>query len=438
MVLPAARNERNVLILTGVGYLSTRCFELMFPTLAVTLAAQYAMRPGDVLSWSFPGYLLFGLGALPAGLLADRGGARLLLIVALFGVGVASLAASETETPRALSFCLAVMGLCASIYHPASVSLIARTIDRRDRARRINGIVGGLGIAATPLVTAAVCARVGWQDTFRGAGYAMCALAVGCAFLRIDEAVRPARAEAPVAPLGRSDTAPLALLLVAAALSGICYRGITLIQPSYLAARVPELSDGLAASLAYACGVVGQYVAGRLADRHDPRRLYVAAHALSLPALLAMALLSGRPLLGAAALYLFFALGMQPLEDSLFAPYIRERWQATASGIRFACTFGVGSLAVWLVCWADRSGGLSYAVLSLAGVVLLAIATAAAALKLFEPSGGPVPEGQRTVAAPRYAAGGGHAGPTASFPPTPSSARQGAYRGAPTERRPPG
>src|SRR5512143_2386952 len=114
----AAQNERNVLILTGVGHFSARWFELMFPTLAVALAHQQGLPLEQVLGWSFLGYLLFGLSALPAGLLADRIGARPLLLSGLFGVGVAALAASEAASGRALSICLAVMGGFAGIHHP--------------------------------------------------------------------------------------------------------------------------------------------------------------------------------------------------------------------------------------------------------------------------------------------------------------------------------
>jgi MFS family permease len=76
MVLTPARNERNVLLLTGVGHFTTHFFELMFPTLAVALARQTELPLDEVLTWSFAGYLLFGLGGLPFGMLADRIGSR--------------------------------------------------------------------------------------------------------------------------------------------------------------------------------------------------------------------------------------------------------------------------------------------------------------------------------------------------------------------------
>lgn len=377
MALPPERNERNVLLLTGAGHFTTHFFELMFPTLAVALALQQGLPLEQVLGWSFLGYLLFGLSALPAGLLADRVSARLLLLVALFGLGVVSLAASEVESGRALTVCLAAIGLFAGIYHPVGMSLISRTIDARGRALGVNGIFGNLAIALTPLVTAFLCTHVGWQHTYRIVGYVMCALAVACAFLPVHE---PARGVHPPAARGdatRFAWAPLLVLFVAAALAGLSYRGNTLVQPAYFAAHVTELGYGAATSLAYALGIAGQYVGGRLADRHDLRRLYLLFHACSLPALLAMTALGGLPLIACAAVFAFFSLGMQPIENSLFAQLTPPHRRATMYGVKFVATFGVGSLAVFLVRWADGSGGLSYALVCLAGVVLLVIAAAA-------------------------------------------------------------
>jgi MFS family permease len=380
VTLTAARNERNVLLLTGVGHFTAHFFELMFPTLAVALASEANVPLEEVLTWSFFGYLAFGLGALPAGLLADRIGARLPLLVGLFGLGVTALAASEVTTPRALTVCLAVMGGFASIYHPVGMSLITRSIDARGRALGINGIFGNLAIALTPVVTAALCARFGWQDTFRLVGYAMCALAVGCAFLPVEE-TRPAPAHADQTA-GRINWRPLLLLLLAATLAGISYRGNTLLQPGYFAERVSPVWFGAAVSAAYLLGIAGQYVGGLLADRHDQRRLYLLFHLCSLPALLAMTVLSGTPLVLSAAGFVFFSLGMQPIENSLVAHYAPPRRRAMVYGLKFVCTFGIGSLAVWLVRWADGIGGLSHAVLWLSGVVALVVLVAAVLLSI--------------------------------------------------------
>lgn len=380
-----ASNERNVLLLTGVGHFTTHFFELMFPTLAVALARQAHVPLEEVLSWSFLGYLAFGLGALPMGLAGDRINARLPLLVSLFGLGVVAIAASEVTSPRALTICLAVMGALASVYHPLGMSLISRTIDARGRALGINGIFGNAAIALTPVITAALCARFGWQDAYRLVGYAMCALAVGCAFLPVVEPppriVRQGEATEPI------NWRPLLVLLVAATLAGISYRGNTLLQPAYFAERVSEVWFGAAVSAAYLLGIGGQYLGGLLADRGDHRRLYLLFHACSLPPLLLMTMFAGVPLVFAAAAFVFFSLGMQPIENSLVAHYAPPHRRATIYGLKFVCTFGVGSLAVWLVEWVGDAGGLQSVILVLAGVVILVIATAAVLLNMDDRAG---------------------------------------------------
>ncbi len=368
------RNERNVVLLTGAGHFSTHFFELMFPTLAVSLARETGAPLQDVLSASFLGYLLFGLGALPFGFLGDRMGARNLIVCGIAGMGVFAIAASESSNRSALTLCLAGIGLFASIYHPVGMSLISRTIARRGRALAVNGIFGSVAIAATPIITASLCARLGWRSAFLMAGYAACAVAVACAFLTVDESKTIEEPSSPRTATASSPVLFFVLLLVAAALAGISYRGNTIVQPAYFDQRVSFLAFGAATSLVYLFGIAGQYLGGALADRGDLRWLYFSFHALSLPALIAMAVLTEVPLLGASMIFVFFSLGMQPIENSLLAHVTPARWRSTAYGAKFVLTFGVGSLAVWLVEWAHRTRDLAFAVLALALVVVLLLA----------------------------------------------------------------
>jgi len=80
------------------------------------------------------------------------------------------------------------------------------------------------------------------------------------------------------------------------------------------------------------------------------------------------------PLLVASAIYAFFSLGMQPLENSLFAVLTPERWRSTAYGLKFVLTFGVGSTAVWMVRAVAESSGWHAVYAALCGVVVALIA----------------------------------------------------------------
>jgi MFS family permease len=434
--LSNAHNTRNILILGTVGYASSYFFELMFPTLAVALAGATRLPLEEALSWSFGSYLLFGLGALPAGFLADRMGHRRLLVVALFALGVAALAASEAPNGQVLIRSLALMGACASVFRPVSLSLIARARDVRPRGLRTVRAVGGAVLVLTPLVTAALCARLGWQATYRAVGYAMCAIAIASAFLAIDEARAEADgivdcdADAPMSRDGgaRQSLLPLAVLVGAAALAGVSYRGNMLVQPAYFAASVPALGFGVVTSLVYLFGVVAQFAAGWLAQNGDARRHYLLLHLCSVPALWLMTLLAGVPLVVCAALFAVCSFGVQPIEDRLFMDLVPAQWRATAYGVRSALTMSVGAFAVWLVHGALAIGGLSEALLWLAGVGALIAAAAALLVRLDERS-----PSRARLGAVSEAAGGPRA---AGAVPAPVAAL--AINAAPPARRPPG
>jgi MFS transporter, FSR family, fosmidomycin resistance protein len=379
--------ERNVMLLAGVGHFATHFFELMFPTLAVTVARELRLPLTEVLGWSFGCYLLFGLGALPAGFLADRFGARRVLLLGLAGMGVSALAAGEAEPGRSLALCLASLGLFASFYHPAGMSLISHNIAARGQALGINGICGSLGIALAPIVTVVLVSHVGSRHAFQVTGLAACTVAAGLAMLRIDDDHgKPARRQDPLlsktVPDGANRWDLFVLLCVAAMLGGISYRGNTVVQPAYFAERVSSLGFGTVTTLVYLFGVVGQYIGGTLADRYDLRWLYLAFHATSLPLLLLMSRLAQAPLVTAAALFVFFSLGMQPIENSLFARCSPPRWRATGYGVKFVLTFGVGSLAVLLVQWVKAGADLSSVFVYLAGIVALLVLTITAFVTL--------------------------------------------------------
>ena len=62
-------------------------------------------------------------------------------------------------------------------------------------------------------------------------------------------------------------------------------------------------------------------------------------------------------LFAAGGLFAFFSLGMQPIENSLFAQFTPERWRSTAYGLKFTMTFGIGASAVAMVEWVAPANG---------------------------------------------------------------------------------
>lgn len=396
-------NERRILTFTAVAHFSVHFFEQMFPTVAVAIARDSGRPIQEVLAWSFIGYLLFGLGALPAGLLTDRWRSSRMLQVCLLGTGAAALLVSASAPGMGITFALAVLGLFSSIYHPAGMSLIASGVRERGRGLGLNGIFGNLGIALAPAASALTIGLFGWRGGYAAFGAALLLAGVVSLGVSMEEPAAHARSERPHETDGVSAMTVWVLLGVCITLAGIGYRGSTLVTPAYFAERFSPLHYGLATSAVYLVGTFSQYLGGRLADRHDLRWLYLGFHLASLPALLAMTQLWGIPLVFGSAVFVFFSMGTQPIENSLLARLTPASWRSTSYGIKFVLAFGVGSIATPMVEVVKSRADLSAVFLTLAAVVallaafaglLIAISGRAAVRNLHhEMAGDLVPEG---------------------------------------------
>ena len=129
-----SRNEKHVLQLTAVGHFGAHFAMLIFPTVAVVMAAEEGLALETVLGWSFAGFMLFGAGGLPVGYLADHLRAVWVVRVGVIGLGLAVMAVSMADPGPALALSLALVGVFASLYHPAGLGLISRTVAARGEA----------------------------------------------------------------------------------------------------------------------------------------------------------------------------------------------------------------------------------------------------------------------------------------------------------------
>jgi len=393
-----SRNEIHTLRLTAVGHFGAHFAMLVYPTAAVAIARQEGLPLDVVLGWSFLGYFVFGLGALPIGFLTDHVRARWVVRLGVLGLGPAMTLVATSRPGPGLAAALACVGLMASLYHPAGMGLISRTVRSRGTALGINGVFGNVGIAGAPVLTEIAAATWGWRGAYVAIGVLLLVLGTAVSFAPIEE---PAPGTSTVDDDHHESgerTKLFVVLLIAMTLGGFSYRANTVAQPAYYAERVHFMGYGAATSLAYVLGTLGQYVGGRLADRYDLRILYVAFHAVSIPFVASMAMLSEAPLLAAGAAFVFFSIGMQPIENSLVARFTPDRWRSTGYGLKFSVVFGIGALSVRGVSMMIAS--YTVAAVFLAIAVVVAMLTAVAAALAWRTRGRPI----LNVAAPSPAA----------------------------------
>ncbi len=384
-------NEKKIILFTSVSHFLFHFYEIAFPALTVPLMLSLDLDLKDVLQMGFPMYLMFGLLALPWGIFSDRFSNRLGLAVCFLGGGAGALIAAFSSTPAMITLSLAAIGCFACISHPAGMGLISHSTNKVGTSLGIFSVAGSIGLVVGPFLAAFLNWLAGWKLAYLAAG--VFSLAWGAAILcvRIEEAPvhHDDEATAP-RPSSSSQGHPLGRLLLffsIVTLGGLAYRINIVALPAYLelkAAFLAQYVQGLGVhklagtatlaaaaltSIVYFFGIIGQFISGKIADRRELRGLYILFNAASLPFILMMAFFSDARLVLASAAYVFFALGLQPIENSLIAKFTPRRWRSTGYGFAMILIFGVGALAVFVVGWVSQNWGLGSAYLVSAGLI---------------------------------------------------------------------
>ncbi len=386
------RNDRAVVGLATVGHASVHTFELAIPLFIPLWLAEFDSL--DLLVASVPfdaaaagvlvtiGYGLFGLGALPGGVLADRVGSKRLIVACLFGMSAAFVVLALAPSALAVGGALALWGAAASVYHPAGLSMLSRGASERGKAFAYHGMAGNLGIALGPFVVAVALVVADWQTVALALALPVVGVAALATRIDVDEraAVEEDSSDGNEDPATASDGGEdrtssvesfadfklgskelflggFALIFPVVVASGLYYRGILTFLPevlsSYDAFAAIAVGDLSLETYRYAyagllaVGILGQYAGGRVSDLVRPERALA-------PAFLALAVLAAFVLPAAnAGLVPFLALGVvlgtmlffvQPLYQAAVADHTPAGTRGLSYGYTYLGVFGVGAL----------------------------------------------------------------------------------------------
>src|SRR5258708_1882945 len=142
-----SRNEWKLVFITSLGHAVCHMGELLFTGVMLAVMAEYDLAPHVATALALLGYVLLGAGAIPMGAWADARGPARVLQIYFFLMAAAGLAVAVASTVWQLFVALTALGLAASIYHPAALTLLSLGTRRRGRAMGINGVVGSVGQA---------------------------------------------------------------------------------------------------------------------------------------------------------------------------------------------------------------------------------------------------------------------------------------------------
>ncbi|HUB94660.1 MAG TPA: MFS transporter [Stellaceae bacterium] len=378
-----AHSSRLAVLFANLGHFITHGVMLLYPTVVLTLGAEFHLGWGALMWLSVPGTVLYGLAALPAGWLGDRWNAEWMMVLFFLGSGVGCVATALASSPAGIAVGLALTGLFGSIYHPVGTAWLVRNAVNRGRMLGWNGIFGQAGVGAGPLAAGALATAFGWRAAFLVPG-ALC-VACGLALMLLVRvgavaATRTDRRPQPEPDRGDARRA-FALLSITMLCSGIVFQAMTSALPKLFADRLADVTGGGLVgtgglvSLVFVVSSLFPLLGGYLADRFSMKLVYVLAWAAEIPILAAAIGLYSTPLLAVTMCAFCMQSIATPVENSLLARYTPGRWRATAFGAKFVLSLGVSALGVPLVATVyDRTGGFSWLFVILAALAAIAVA----------------------------------------------------------------
>ena len=379
--------ERKIVTVASFGHFMSHFNMMVFPALVLPLTKYYHLDFSRVVQLSFLMYLFYGITALPWGLVTDRFGAKRLLAAFFLGTGLCSiLAAFFMASPFVFSMYLAGIGIFSGIYHPAGIGLISRGVRKIGKGLGINGVVGNLGFASGPLIAG----FINWKWGPRAAYFFLGIFNILGFFLMLFLKIHDPEKGISINKSGEEGLLKgFIILCFAMIFGGIAFRGLTVTLPSLFQLRLPGLLKMLAGSvsflqshnvvasiltsLVFVIGIFGVYLGGYVADHADLRRAYIWFNGLAFFGALGMAYLTNIPLIIISIFYVFFLLGLQPVENTLVAAYTPDKLRHSGFGVKFVLKFGVGALAVRLIGWIKVTWSIQAVFIMMAMVSVLVV-----------------------------------------------------------------
>ena len=358
----------------NVGHFLDHFFMLIFATAAaLRLTTEWGLSYAALILYATPGFVAFGIGAIPAGWLADKWSREGMMVIFFIGIGVSSALAGMANSPLQIAVGLTFIGLFAAIYHPVGLAMVIQGRKKTGVPLAVNGIFGNMGVASAALLTGFLIDTAGWRSAFVVSGAV--SILLGFFFLLFVRADRQAETGAPEAVAAGKKAEPTSMprntllrifgiIFFTTAVGGLIFQSTTFALPKIFDERLIDLAGtatmiGWYVFLVFSVAAFAQLVVGYLVDNYSVRAVFASVAILQAAFFAIMMQLSGIAALVVAIAFMLVVFGQIPINDVLVGRMARSEWRSRAYAIRYIVTFSVMASAVPLIAWVHGSWGFS-------------------------------------------------------------------------------
>ena len=352
-----SRDRLNFLFL-NVGHFLDHLFMLIFATVAaLRLAEEWGMSYAALIPYATPGFVAFGICAIPAGWIADKWSREGMMIIFFVGIGASSIATALADSPIEIAAGLFAIGVFAAIYHPVGLAMVVHGRTKTGIPLAINGVFGNLGVAAAALLTGYLIDTGGWRNAFVLPGAV--SIGLGAAYAAFVWSGREGRAAARAGAAGAKKAAAgastieratfvrvLSIIVFTTAIGGLIFQSTTFALPKIFDERLTDIAGsatavGGYAFLVFTVAAFAQLVVGYLVDHHSVRTVFAFVAGLQAVFFAIMYQLDGVAALVVSVAFMLVVFGQIPINDVLVGRITKSEWRSRVYSLRYIVTFSV-------------------------------------------------------------------------------------------------
>ncbi|MGE3989698.1 MFS transporter [Pseudorhodoplanes sp.] len=380
------RDSRHFLFL-NVGHFLDHMFTLIFATVAaLALTREWGVSYSDLLKYATPGFLAFGLFALPAGWIADKWSREGMVAMFFVGIGLSSVATALAQSPLQVGIGLFFIGVFAAIYHPVGLAIVTQRWKNTGMRLAVNGVWGNLGVASAALVTGYFIDHGGWRSAFAVPG--VVSIVIGILYAAHEWSAITYRAPhasgaAVAAPPMSVDYKALLwrisiIVFATTAISSLIFQATTFALPKIFDERIQGMAKNVTAWLSsgapaggldiattlgaltflvFAVASMAQLVVGSMLDKYGPRIVFLCAAAIQIVFFTIMPGLTDIWAFAAALGFMFGAFGQIPINDFMIGKMASGPARARIYGVRYVLAFSVLALSLPLIAYVYENHG---------------------------------------------------------------------------------
>ncbi len=358
----------------NVGHFLDHFFMLIFATAAaLRLTTEWDLSYAALILYATPAFVAFGIGAIPAGWIADKWSREGMMVIFFIGIGVSSALASMANSPLQIAVGLTLIGLFAAIYHPVGLAMVVHDRKKTGIPLAINGVFGNMGVASAALLTGFLIDTAGWRSAFVISG--VVSILLGLFYLSFVRADRQTETDTPEAVAASKKAQPasiprntllriFAVIFFTTAVGGLIFQSTTFALPKIFDERLTDIAGtatmvGWYTFLVFSVAAFAQLVVGYLVDNYSVRAVFASVAILQAAFFVLMIQLSGIAALIVAIAFMLVVFGQIPINDVLVGRMARSEWRSRAYALRYIVTFSVMASAVPLIAWVHGTWGFS-------------------------------------------------------------------------------